>query len=155
MNLYKYEELNGKTKSLSDVILDNNDRLILLKSYFYQLKLDLIKVHKKIIIDTHDLNIIEVLKNFDSNCDIYVLGMPNESAKNLFEIIRKNDKKSDWTNYIPDTILRCQCKEIIYESQENYKKCKELGIKFFDTSGNREEKINMAMKFIEENSIMC
>ena len=104
--------------------------------------------------DTHDLDVIDVLKNFDSNCDIYVLGMPNELAENLFETIRKNEKKGDWTSYIPDTILKHQCKEIIYESKENYKKCKKLGIRFFDTSGNREEKINEAMRVIEENSII-
>lgn len=158
ISLFTYNAENYKLPEngviyLDELKLNSKQKVCLIKSYFYCLKIDLMKTNKKIIVDTHDLDVFDVLKNFDSNCDIYCLGMPNETTESLFEKIRNNDKSGDWSKYISNDTLKIQCEDIIKESKKLFKQCQELDIPFFDTSGDREEKIMKAMKVIEEKSI--
>lgn len=140
---------------LKEIELSERQKLRFIKSYFYSLKIDLMKTHKKIIVDTHDLDVFDVIRNFESDCDIYCLGMPNETPEMLYNKIRENDRNSDWSKYVSDETLKSHCEEIVKESKKIYRQCQKTGVTFFDTSGNRKEKIMKAMKVIEANSIEC
>lgn len=118
------------------------------------MKIDLQKTKKSILIDTHSIEIEDAVKNFSSTCDIYCLGMPNESIENLKEAIIKNDTEDDWTTCVPYFMLDMICNQIITRSKKMQEQCEKYNIKFFDTSGNRAEKIKEVIKQIEENTIL-
>ena len=153
LNLKKYMFSKNEILNLSNIKTTHEDIIYFLKNYFNQLKLDLSKTNKKLIIDTHELDVIDVIKNFKSDCDIYCLGMPNQSIKNLLRKIRKTESKLDWSYYVSNDMMKINCDEIICKSKMLHKECKELGFYFFDMSGNRKDKIMNAIKIIEKNSI--
>lgn len=122
-------------------------------SVYRELKIDLNPLGKSIIIDTHELDVEDAIKYFNSDCDIYCLGMPNETPENVKRKIRENDTEDDWTYHTGDIILDMACNQIVEHSKELQEQCKKYNIKFFDTSGNRKEKIKEIVKQIEENTI--
>lgn len=142
-------EINPKEINLPKEIITN---------VFYemadQMKIDLRKANRKMIFETHEISIEEAKKKFEPlGFDIYCLGMPKENTENLMKQIRKNDDSNDWTQRMGSVRLKFICNHIIYQSKENEEECKKYNVDFFDTSGNREEKINEIIKIIEEKSI--
>ena len=119
-----------------------------------QMEIDLKKANRKMIFETHEISIENAKKQFEPlGFDIYCMGMPNENVDNLMKQIRKNDDDNDWTRKIGSVRLELICNYIINYSKENEEECKKYNVDFFDTSGNREEKIEGIIKTIEEKSI--
>lgn len=119
-----------------------------------QMKIDLRKAKRKMIFETHEISIENAKKQFEPlGFDIYCMGMPNENVEHLMKQIRKNDDNNDWTRGIGSVRLELICNHIINQSKKNAEECKKYNIKFFDTSGKREEKIDKIIKIIEEKSI--
>lgn len=119
-----------------------------------QMEIDLKKANRKMIFETHEISIETAKKQFEPlGFDIYCMGMPNENVDNLMKQIRKNDDDNDWTRKIGSVRLELICNYIINYSKENEEECKKYNVDFFDTSGNREEKIEEIIKTIEEKSI--
>ena len=119
-----------------------------------QMEIDLKKANRKMIFETHEISIENAKKQFEPlGFDIYCMGMPNENVDNLMKQIRKNDDDNDWTRKIGSVRLELICNYIINYSKENEEECKKYNVDFFDTSGNREEKIKEIIKTIEEKSI--
>lgn len=119
-----------------------------------QMEIDLKKANRKMIFETHEISIENAKKQFEPlGFDIYCMGMPNENVDNLMKQIRKNDDDNDWTRKIGSVRLELICNYIINYSKENEEECKKYNVDFFDTSGNREEKIEGIIKTIEEKNI--
>lgn len=119
-----------------------------------QMEIDLKKANRKMIFETHEISIENAKKQFEPlGFDIYCMGMPNENVDNLMKQIRKNDDDNEWTRKIGSVRLELICNYIINYSKENEEECKKYNVDFFDTSGNREEKIEEIIKTIEEKSI--
>lgn len=119
-----------------------------------QMEIDLKKANRKMIFETHEISIENAKKQFEPlGFDIYCMGMPNENVDNLMKQIRKNDDDNDWTRKIGSVRLELICNYIINYGKENEEECKKYNVDFFDTSGNREEKIEGIIKTIEEKSI--
>lgn len=133
--------------------LSSKEIAIYFRDIYEELKIDLKSLGRSIIIDTYSLTVEDAVKYFSSDCDIYCLGMPNETTKNLKQMIKNNDTRNDWSYYIGDIMLDLACNRIIKNSKTMKEQCEKYNIKFFDTSGNREEKIEMIIKDIEKNTI--
>lgn len=140
---------------LSKISPTKKEIIIFLKSLYEQLKIDLAPIGRKIIMDTHSLEVADAVKHFSSDCDIYCLGMPNESTKNLERVLIETGSKHDWTSHIGYYRLEIVCNSIIQQSKKMKLECEKYNIRFFDMSGNRAEKIKEAIEEIKKNSIEC
>ena len=118
-----------------------------------EIQFDLKPLNKKVILDTVQLDVKEAKENLEDDFDIYCLGMPNENVQNLMINIRKNDTLFDWTNQIGRFRLERVCYDIIERSKILQKECEKYNITFFDTSGNRQEKLKLAIEEIKKKSI--
>lgn len=116
------------------------------------LKNDLNPINKNSIVDCCQISVEEAYNKFRKDCDIYCFGMPNIDLEELMIAINENDKEYDWTRVCGYYMFENLCRNIIRESKENQKLCSKYGIKFFDMQGNRKEKIDGAIKYIEANS---
>lgn len=146
---------NHNTKDVfsKNYFISDNEAIEAIAVLYSQLKVDLKPINKFIIMDIHHLSLKSAVENFSSNFDIYCLGMPNETSENLLQTIIKHDNRNDWTYYIENTSLKYLCDNIINGSKKNQEDCKMYNIKFFDTSGNREGKIEKIINEIEKFSI--
>ena len=88
-----------------------------------------------------------------SNTIVIFLGYPNISYKENFNNIRKYDKDNYWTSKVSDEELKKWCIDNVNFSKYLEHECYLRGIKFFDTSHNREEVLKSAVKFIKEKEI--
>lgn len=149
----KKTEEESLITEINKIILSSKRLAPYFKSVYNEIKIDLSNLGKSVIIDTCSLDVKDAIKYFRPYCDIYCLGMPNESTENLNLMIRKNDTMNDWTYSHGDTILNMVCNHIIQRSKQMQEECKKYDVKFFDTSGNRKEKIEEIIKEIEKNSI--
>ena len=118
-----------------------------------QMEIETERTNQKIILETNDISVEKAIEYFKSDFDIYCIGMPNETVESLAYQIRENDEENDWTNYIGDERLKTICNDVIKNSKNDRAKCERYGINFFDTSGNRNEKIDQIVKEIELKSI--
>lgn len=118
-----------------------------------QMEIETEGTNQKIILEANDISVEKAIEYFRKDFDIYCLGMPNETVENLAYQIRENDEESDWTNYLGDNRLKTICKQVIQNSKNDRAKCEKYGINFFDTSGNRNEKVSQIIKEIEVRSI--
>lgn len=118
-----------------------------------EVQFDLRPLNKKLILDTFELDVKEAKENLDEIFDIYCLGMPNETVPNLMRTIRENDTRFDWTNNIGQFSLERVCHNIIERSKILQKECEKYNVAFFDTSGNREEKLKFVIEEIKKKSI--
>lgn len=143
----------NRIEDLALLNLSSEEIAIYFRDIYEELKIDLKSLGRSIIIDTYSLTVEDAIKYFSSDCDIYCLGMPNETTKNLKQMIKINDTRNDWTYYIGDIMLDLACNRIIRNSKTMKEQCERYNIKFFDTSGNREEKVAMIIKDIEKNTI--
>ena len=108
--------------------------------------------NRPIIIDFPITSVDNIYKYFHKDFDIYCLGMPNEKPYKLFKIIREKETKDDWTNLFGDNLVYNGCHMIIDESKRNKEQCQKYDIPFFDTSGNRYEKLEKINNIIIENT---
>ena len=81
------------------------------------------------------------LYNNDNNI-IYYLAQVDITPEQLFNNIRENDSKQDWTFKRSDDELIKIAKKLILNGKRIKKECEKYNIKFFDTSYNREEVLN-------------
>lgn len=152
-NREKNKNNNQKVIFSNDYFISDNEAVEALSVLYSQLKYDLKPINKFIIMDLHQLSLKSAIEKFSSDFDIYCLGMPNETPENLLKTINQHDNRNDWTYYTGNTLMKVLCDNIINGSKENQEECKKHNIKFFDTSGNREEKIEEIITEIENLSI--
>lgn len=85
----------------------------------------------------------------DGNNIIYFLAQVDITPEQLFNNIRNNDSKQDWTFKYTDDELMKICKKILSNGKKIKKECENYNIKFIDTSRNREEFLNDILNEIE------
>ena len=117
-----------------------------------QVQIDLKPLNKKIILDI-PMYVKDAKEIFEKDFDIYCLGMPNETVQNLMKNIRKNDTPFEWTYFIGQSRLEMVCNNIIEKSKILQKECEKYNVPFFDTSGDRKEKLKIAIEEIKKRSI--
>lgn len=71
--------------------------------------------------------------------DIIYIGYPNVSPQDKFNLIRKLEHEFSWTHRRSDEELFPMIEQLVEISKEIEKQCKELNIKFIDTSGDINE----------------
>lgn len=84
---------------------------------------------------------------------VMFLGYPNITYKDNFNNIRKYDKENYWTSKVSDKELMKYCVENVDFSKYLERECFLRGIKFIDTSKNRDEVLKEAVKFIKEKEV--
>ena len=134
-------------------IISEEDINELMYNVVKQIEIETERTNQKIILETNDISVESAIEYFKTDFDIYCLGMPNETVESLEYQIRNNDEENDWTNYLGDERLKTICSDVIQKSKNDRAKCERYGINFFDTSGNRGEKIDQIIKEIEVKSI--
>lgn len=139
---------------INDLNTPREEELDFMKTLYEQQKIDIVPIGRNTIMDTRDLDVAEALEHF-VDCDIYCFGMPNMDPEKLKDIIQENQSFKDWTYYLGDRRLSIICNSIINKSKKFQKDCEKYGVKFFDTSGDRIKKLEVVMKYIEDNSINC
>ena len=88
-----------------------------------------------------------------SNTLVIFLGYPNITYQENFNNIRKYDKDNYWTSKLNDSELMKYCIENVEFSKYLERECFLRGIKFFDTSKNRDEVLKEAVRFIKEKEV--
>lgn len=87
----------------------------------------------------------------DGNNLIYVLAQidisPEEMAKNM----KENDTNKDWTYEMSDKERIEYCTRSIEKAKIIKKECKQYGLKFYDTSKNRDKVLEEIMQDIDKN----
>lgn len=149
-----YETLKAEDNITSFPVLSNEQIIKTYRRMYEQILVDLRSKDKLIILDahTHAFDLLE--KEFDENTYIYCLAMPEISIEQFVNYLRLNDTSTDWSSRISDTMLKKFCRAIISESKAIQEKAKNFpNVKFFDTSGNRKEKLEAIFKDIEDNVI--
>lgn len=89
---------------------------------------------------------IEMIDTSDTK--VIFLGYANIDVEEEFKLIRKNDKDNFWTAKISDDELRKWTYDNIEFSKYLESECKKLGISYYDTSQNRDEVLQKALKDI-------
>ena len=84
----------------------------------------------------------ELFKKLEKTSLVIYLAYPKLTKEKLFNIIRNNDTKNDWTYVESDGSLKVHCKYFLETSKniENY--AKKNNCLFFDVSENRDKVIN-------------
>lgn len=85
------------------------------------------------------------------NVVIVCLGLGDISSEEIFKNVRKFDNEDDWTYDVADYNLKIWCKHWVELNDKLKEQCPLYGIKYFDTTGNRKEKLNEVMHYIENN----
>lgn len=147
------EEKDG-VAHITKYITPREKKVNFLSEVYREWNIDLGYLNKRLIMDTHLLKVEDVIQNFDSMCDIYCLGMPDEDPEELYNKIRENDGPFDWTSRLGYFSLSKVCNFIIEKSKELKEDCERFNVNFFDTSGNRKEKLKEVINVIETNSIL-
>lgn len=101
------------------------------------------------IFDGMSIPLEEVSKYSNHDTIVLVFGYPDITIEEGLSNVRKYDKQNDWTYVEPDYRIRMLFNNCIKESKEQQEKCKELGIKFVDTSKNREEVLKDLFEWIK------
>lgn len=149
-----YETLKNEDNIVNYPISTDEQLVQIYKRMYEQVKVDLRGKNKLVILDahTHAFSLLE--KEFDANTAIYCLAMPELTIEQFVNYLRLHDTPEDWSSKVSDTMLRKFCRAIISESKAIQEKVKDFpNVKFFDTSGNRKEKLEAIFKDIEENVI--
>lgn len=89
-------------------------------------------------------------KKIDKDKVIVVcLGLGNITAEEIFKNVRRFDTKNDWTFNVNDDDLIHWCKHWEKLNNELKKQCEIYGVKYFNTTFNRMEKLEEIMGYIE------
>lgn len=94
----------------------------------------------------HDCN--ELFNNGENI--IYYLGPINISPLELAKKIKENDTDFDWSQNLSIEELEEKCEKYIERAKVYQKQCKLYGIKFIDTSQNREQVLKEVLDEIEK-----
>ena len=71
------------------------------------------------------------------------------TEKQLYSFIKKYDTEDDWTYWCDDEELKGNVRYFINRNKYFDEKFKEYGIKTFDTSKDRDQVLEEALKYIE------
>lgn len=148
---------NAILKNMSEVwsISENFIRFqsMLLEVFNLNVKYD--KIQSGIIMEGSQIypSIADTHVNRD-NTVIIALGHGKLTVKEKFNLCRQYDKETDWSYNISDEELREKCD--LWDSLNNrlIHECPIHNIKYFDTSRNREEKLENAYNYILENIVI-
>lgn len=90
------------------------------------------------------------IKRLFHNLDVKLicLGYTEISCDEVFEIIRKNEGENEYTKKMTDERLKTLISNHIEYSKMLKKQCEESNIKFYDTSFNRNNKLNEIMNVL-------
>ena len=92
---------------------------------------------EKFIIDSAHIMPKDIVKYINRDkWDIIYVGYPNVSAQDKFNLIRKLEHEFSWTHRRSDEELFPMIEQLIENSKEIECQCKELNIRFIDTSGD-------------------
>lgn len=92
---------------------------------------------EKYIIDSAHIMPNDIIKYLDrEKWDIYFIGYTIISKEEKFELIRKYDKQTSWTNKRTDEELLDIIGQLIDISKKIEEECKQLDITYIDTSNN-------------------
>lgn len=98
---------------------------------------------EKYIIDSAHIMPKDIVKYINRDkWDIVYVGYPNVSAQDKFNLIRKLEHDFSWTHRRSDEELFPMIEQLIENSKEIERQCKELNIRFIDTSGDINEILN-------------
>lgn len=135
----------------TDLLNEKGKKFI--KKMFKSLSKDLQNEDTGIILEDFDLSLEECneLYGKDKNNLIYYLGMTDITPLEFLKQIRENESYSDWTYSFGNNRLLLYCESIIEASKHDKEECEKYSnIKFFDTSGNRKEKLLKIVEDIEK-----
>ena len=88
---------------------------------------------------------------FDKDVLVIYLGYADIGADKKMEEIRFNDKEHYWSSKVDDKELRRMIEANITLSRDIREECRENGIKYFDTSFNRNVVLKEVVDFILKN----
>ena len=98
---------------------------------------------EKFIIDSAHIMPKDIVKYINRDkWDIIYVGYPNVTAQDKFNLIRKLEHEFSWTHRRSDEELFPMIEQLIENSKEIERQCKELNIRFIDTSGDINEILN-------------
>lgn len=142
------KENSNNTINLDDISFPYEYYAFYIREIYNNIKFDSCGIKRPVVIETCWLSIKDYLEYFEDEFDIYCLGMPNESPKKLLTEIRNNSDDNDWTNLNGSFTMNMICNEIIEESKQLQKDCEKYNIPFFETNGDRMNKLNEIVDII-------
>ncbi len=105
---------------------------------------------EKYLFDTPFIYPSDIEKIDTKDTLVIFIGYAHISVEEEIRLIRENDKEFYWTTKIDDETLRRWTVENIEYSKFLESECKRLGIKYFDTSFDRDKVLEEAEKYILE-----
>lgn len=121
------------TKITSNVVIDkvSSKNLALLLSRVIQI---INTTDEKFIIDSAHIMPQDIIKYLDRDkWDVYYVGYPSVTAKEKLQLIRKYEKKEDWTSKKEDEELLETLQKLVDISIQMKNECEKLNITFIDT----------------------
>ena len=83
-----------------------------------------------------------------NNTQVICLGHGNLTKQDIIDLCRNHDKKEDWTYDVSDEELEAHAEKWAEMNEELKRDCPKYGIKYIDTSKNREEILNKLLNEI-------
>lgn len=120
--------------------------LLLNKIFFYSAKYE---PKLNFILDSNGME-IDNINRFRYNNIIIVFGYPNITPQQCLENFSKYDTIDDWTFSEPEWRLKILADTYVDDSKKYEQKCKELKVKFVDTSDNRNEVLKDLLIWLEK-----
>ena len=111
-------------------------------------KTDTNYMKEKYLFDTPFLYPKDIKMIDTSNTKVIFLGCSQISVDDMMRQIRDNDEDHYWTNKISDEQLRKETKSNIEFSKYLEEECKKLGMKYYDTSFDRENVLKQVLNDI-------
>ena len=93
--------------------------------------------------------LVNELINFDNTC-VVCLGLGDFDVEDVINLCREHDVPDDWSYNIPYEDLKSHAKKWIETNEEFKKDCPKYGIKYFDTTKDREKILNEVVDFISK-----
>lgn len=93
--------------------------------------------------------LVNELINFDNTC-VVCLGLGDFDVEDVINLCRKHDVPDDWSYNMPYEDLKSHAEKWIETNEEFKKDCPKYGIKYFDTTKDREKVLNEVVDFISK-----
>ncbi len=105
------------------------------------------------IIDSTDINPSKAKELFDTNENLIIfLGYPNITSEEVLKNCRKYDKENSWSTQISDIELKEDYLDrFVSNSKQLEQECEIYGLKFYDTSKDREKVLEEIIEDIDKN----
>jgi len=95
---------------------------------------------------------LDYLLPFDNQNKYEIIGLINSTDKEtMFKEIKENDTEDEWTYYLSDEELKGDINFFIERNEFFYNQFIKHGIKYYDTSINREDSFNNIIKDMSKN----